>query len=416
MKIHYTILFCLLLFKPMINLGQTFDCASDFVQNYAYRNDSIYRNKYLAFLSEFNERRNHQSGSRFLATTYTVPVVVHVIHLGEPIGTGSNISDEQIIGAIDSLNKRFRNSIGSGVNTDIQFCLANQDTLGNPTSGITRTDGSAIFGYQAVGVDVYGTCNGADEYALKNMTGWDRSKYYNIWVVTRICGGWGGWAYAPNGSVLDGTLIIYSRMSGASPTLTHELGHGFNLLHTFNGDGGNTSCPQNSNCTTQGDQVCDTPPHKQSDCGALNPCTSVGVWNNSKNNYMSYCYTLDLFTSGQKDIMILAANIPPRLSLLSSKGCNVENNTLVIPNVFTPNNDGLNDLLKPMSDKSESINKTFIYNRWGTLVCTNTSKDILWDGKIEGDNAPEGLYYWVLDLKKTDGTSERKCGFVQLLR
>lgn len=130
----------------------------------------------------------------------------------------------------------------------------------------------------AVGVDVYGNCNGADQYALKNMTGWDRLKYYNIWVVTRICGGWNGWAYPPTGGVLDGTLITYGRMAGYTSILTHEIGHGFNLSHTFDGDGGNAFCPQNTDCALQGDAVCDTPPHKQYDCGVANPCTTGGTW------------------------------------------------------------------------------------------------------------------------------------------
>lgn len=39
--------------------------------------------------------------------TYTVPIVVHVIHLGETVGTGTNISDAQVISAIDDLNDRY---------------------------------------------------------------------------------------------------------------------------------------------------------------------------------------------------------------------------------------------------------------------------------------------------------------------
>ncbi|MBK9758967.1 MAG: hypothetical protein IPO90_03075 [Flavobacteriales bacterium] len=47
----------------------------------------------------------------------------------------------------------------------------------------------------------------------------------------------------------------------SSSVLAHELGHAFNLYHTFEGDVNGTACPPNSNCGTDGDQVCDIPPH-----------------------------------------------------------------------------------------------------------------------------------------------------------
>ena len=78
------------------------------------------------------------------------------------------------------------------------------------------------------------------------------------------------------------------------------IGHGFNLYHTFSGDGGGLYCPVDTNCLIDGDQVCDTPPHKSSDCGVTNPCSLVEPFSNSKNNYVSYCVTRNLFTQGQK--------------------------------------------------------------------------------------------------------------------
>ena len=112
-------------------------------------------------------------------------------------------------------------------------------------------------------------------------------------------------------------------MTSNSGTLPHEVGHGFFLYHTFNGDGGNVSCPVDTNCIINGDRVCDTPPHKQNDCGATNPCTVTGVWDNSRYNYMSYCPLVNRFTQGQKDRMRATAIIAPRASLLTSAGCGI---------------------------------------------------------------------------------------------
>jgi hypothetical protein len=110
-------------------------------------------------------------------------------------------------------------------------------------------------------------------------------------------------------------------MTNNSGTLPHEVGHGFFLYHTFNGDGGNVSCPIDTDCLIDGDRVCDTPPHKQGDCGTTNPCSTTGVWDNSRYNFMSYCPLVNRFTQGQKDRIRATAIVAPRASLLTSLGC-----------------------------------------------------------------------------------------------
>ena len=144
-----------------------------------------------------------------------------------------------------------------------------------------------------------------------------------------ICGNVAGYAYFPWGGKFDGALMMYSYMNGSLNTLSHELGHGFNLQHTFRGDGGNVDCPVDTACTTDGDMVCDTPPHKNSDCGEVNPCANEGVWDNSRFNYMSGCATRNRFTEGQKNRVRSAAEIYPRVSLLTSSNSNCPNTSLI---------------------------------------------------------------------------------------
>ena len=73
-----------------------------------------------------------------------------------------------------------------------------------------------------------------------------------------------------------------------------------------------------------------------------------------------------------------------------------------LPNVFTPNGDGINDLFRPYPyDFVESINM-HIYNRWGMLIFKTTNPDILWDGKNQftKQDCVDGVYYYVCDVQE----------------
>jgi hypothetical protein len=303
--------------------GQSAECLTDYIHSNRMQTDSDYRMQILTLESQVEAITQNQENNKLSSALYTIPVVVHVIHLGESIGTGSNISDIQIQQSIAGLNSRFRNGNGLGADVELEFCLATKDPNGNSTNGINRIDGSNVANYLANGITPTGnTCSGAVEIAIKDLSRWPVSDYYNIWVVSEICnGGFVGYASYPVGGLYDGLVIVSTSMTSNSGTLPHEVGHGFFLYHTFNGDGGNVSCPVDTNCLINGDRVCDTPPHKQGDCITTNPCASDGVWDNSRYNYMSYCPLVNRFTQGQKDRIRATAIAAPRASLLTSVGC-----------------------------------------------------------------------------------------------
>lgn len=248
---------------------------------------------------------------------YTIPVVVHVIHLGEAVGSGTNISDQRIRDAINAMNDRFLNVSGQSTEIEIRFELAKRAPDGSPTNAINRVNGSSIPLYQTEGI-AFSNNGGADMVAVKSLSLWPRADYYNIWVVNKIKGGYAGYANYPTTYQYEGTVMAAAYMTAGSTTLTHELGHAFNLRHTFEGDGDGGSCPVNDNCTTQGDLVCDTPPHRRNECGSSSTCVAEGIYTNSRRNYMSYCGGTNLFTPGQKDRAKAALFAATRFSLVES--------------------------------------------------------------------------------------------------
>ena len=69
---------------------------------------------------------------------------------------------------------------------------------------------------------------------------------------------------------------------------------------------------------------------------------------------------------------------------------------LSMPNVFTPNGDGENDTFLPMVVGEPSDFEMEIRNRWGQVVFRSTSVGTGWDGRIQGNHAPAGTYYWTV--------------------
>jgi gliding motility-associated-like protein len=93
----------------------------------------------------------------------------------------------------------------------------------------------------------------------------------------------------------------------------------------------------------------------------------------------------------------------------------VPNKIFFVPNVFTPNGDGKNDLLMVFSHSISQIDFK-IFNQWGVQVFESTKQGNGWDGKYKGVAQPVGVYVYILKLVLTDGTVLHKKGSVSLLR
>ena len=105
-------------------------------------------------------------------------------------------------------------------------------------------------------------------------------------------------------------------------------------------------------------------------------------------------------------------------ALVESCGCK-----LVFPNVFTPDNDGINDVFYPIIDCDFMVDnyRLLIFNRWGQLVFESENPIAQWDGTYQGKALPmDVLIYKVqYDVKDEDGIDNRQVnqvGDITLIR
>ncbi|HXC05205.1 MAG TPA: zinc-dependent metalloprotease, partial [Bacteroidia bacterium] len=183
----------------------------------------------------------------------------------------------------------------------IHFCLASRDTLGNPTTGIIRTSTTITsFANSPYDHKINYTSQGGDN-------AWNKDHYLNIWVCN-LGTGILGYTQMPgagppsrDGCVIN--CIAVGKTGATAPynlgrTVTHEVGHWFNLLHTWGDDYGACSGT---------DQVTDTPNEADANYSSYPPftvktdsCTPAApgfIWQ----DYLDYTDDLGMcmFTEGQ---------------------------------------------------------------------------------------------------------------------
>lgn len=317
--------------------------------NYKQNRQNIERQT-LEYIRQFEQTGREQNGD-----IITIPIVFHIFHNGDAVGSGENISNALIQAQIDQLNDDFRRTNSDAGNTpadftpvaadtEIQFCLATIDPNGNLTSGINRYNINDYGGNEA---DCWLQSYIGPKFV--HPTIWDRNKYLNFYSVvksssinpqTGACQNTGlGYAPYPGGPANNDAVVCIASSCGsvANPnpagapynkgrTGTHEVGHWLNLRHTWGHQPpvGQTGCDVD-------DLVADTPLQLEANGNGF-PCTypgpnscgagTPGDLPDMFQNYMDYSTDacMNLFTTGQRTRM-RAAITASRPGLLTAP-CN----------------------------------------------------------------------------------------------
>jgi hypothetical protein len=364
-------------------------CSTEEVRQFIINNNPSVRTQIEAEEKKINDYLNNAQNFSFKRQVITIPVVIHVIHDGDPIGTSENISDAQILSQIEVLNKDYRKLNSDTSNTpavfkplaadiEIEFCLAQRDPDGNPTTGIIRHNlGQATFTDQ----DMYNQ--------VMPQTMWNRNKYLNIYTVrlggsTQDLLGFSAVPGYPAG--YDGVVIGFRYFGNTgnvqSPynkgrTATHEIGHWLGLQHTW-GIFGGCNDDDNISDTPESDQpYYGCPAYPKSSCGSEDMFM----------NFMDYVNDacMSLFTQGQKTRMLAVINTS-RNSLLTSDGCSavpINQLDVALVNILYPQNNACENPLTPVIEVknvgSQTINSLFIQYQ----VNGGNLQQYQWSGNIQ---------------------------------
>jgi gliding motility-associated-like protein len=87
-----------------------------------------------------------------------------------------------------------------------------------------------------------------------------------------------------------------------------------------------------------------------------------------------------------------------------------------MPNAFSPNGDGLNDVFKPHIEGRLDVFEMTIYNRWGAVVYRTNNAALGWNGIVNGYTQNTGTYLWVCRYKFRNDTEKVEKGVLLLVK
>lgn len=119
--------------------------------------------------------------------------------------------------------------------------------------------------------------------------------------------------------------------------------------------------------------------------------------------------------AGSFPVSLFVQNIGGCVDSMALELCIAPSTDIFIPDVFSPNGDGSNDLLFVRGGGIAEM--TFnVYDRWGGQVFSTTDQSLGWDGRASGGPVPSGVYVYTLQATMRDGASVELSGDITLVR
>lgn len=333
-----------------------------------------------------------------------IPVIVHVVHFGEAVGSGANIAAAQVYSQLEVMNEDFRRQAGTlgfnddsrGADVEVEFVPALVDPQGNllPEPGIHRYKGP-LPAYVFDDIDIL----------IKPATIYDPTRYLNMWTVN-FAALLLGYAQFPDpahglasgvgcntgGATTDGVVMGYNAFGSRAKypsgtyqsnydlgrTVTHEVGHWLGLRHIW-GDGG---CEVDDYCgdTPNAGSASSGCPVGKSSCGALD----------MYQNYMDYSFDkcMNIFTKDQtlrmRTVLTKSAR---RRELISS--------TVHLAPVAL--DAAIIDIVSPRGEScNRSVTPEVLLRNLGQATLTSATI------KYHLDNGPVRTYQWSGSLKTSE--------------
>jgi len=212
---------------------------------------------------------------------------------------------------------------------------------------------------------------------------------------------WDGFAYSGNWYVgIEGGGVEQFSMELNTPLVS-----GVNYKISFYDRGRAVHCPASIEIGTSS---------VNNDFGVLiytAPTPTIGEWN-------LRCFTFTA-QSNVAFITVRAGNTTGCWTKLDCFNIEIADSPCVdfsMPNVFTPNNDGVNDIFKPIKFNGMKQGKMTILNRWGQTVFE--TEDVLngWDGLHNNQQCTDGVYYWIITYTNIFDETKTETGFLTMIR
>jgi len=139
------------------------------------------------------------------------------------------------------------------------------------------------------------------------------------------------------------------------------------------------------------------------------------TWQTPSSGPTGLTHTVTGLALGTEVTLIVRANGGCLPSISQPVTGQTRTDEVYIPNAFTPNGDGLNDVLRVYGNTIRQM-RFMVFNQWGEKIFESTSQTVAWDGSHSGKPQPSGVYMYVCDITLNTGEKIQRKGAINLVR